>query len=141
MLISVRPSHSTTVFMCLSLHLPEGQMLCLFLFLYSLPGIKQGAFELNYLMLNILVMIDSCYSCCDVVIQLLSNIQLFASPQTVPHQAPRGSPGKNTGVYCHFLLQGVFPSQGCNLHSSALADRFFTTEPLGKSKVTYYSVH
>ena len=23
-------------------------------------------------------------------------------------------PGKNTGVGCHFLLQGVFPTQGSN---------------------------
>ena len=33
--------------------------------------------------------------------------------------APRGavhrdSPGKNTGVVCHFLLQGIFPTQGSN---------------------------
>ena len=26
------------------------------------------------------------------------------------------SPGKNTGVGCHFLLQGIFPSQGLKLH-------------------------
>ena len=25
-------------------------------------------------------------------------------------------PGKNTGVDCHFLLQGIFPTQGSNLH-------------------------
>ena len=28
---------------------------------------------------------------------------------------PQNSPGKNTGVGCHFLLQGIFPSQGSNL--------------------------
>ena len=28
---------------------------------------------------------------------------------------PWDSPGKNTGVGCHFLLQGVFPPQGLNL--------------------------
>ena len=27
---------------------------------------------------------------------------------------PRDSPGKNTGVGCHFLLQGTFPTQGSN---------------------------
>ena len=27
---------------------------------------------------------------------------------------PRNSPGKNTGVGCHFLLQGIFPTQGSN---------------------------
>ena len=28
---------------------------------------------------------------------------------------PRDSPGKNTGVGCHSLLQGIFPTQGLNL--------------------------
>ena len=40
------------------------------------------------------------------------------------------SPGKNTGVVCHFLLQGIFSTQGSNPHfiiSSALAGGFFTT--------------
>ena len=34
------------------------------------------------------------------------------------HQAPlsKDFPGKNTGVGCHFLLQGIFPTQGSNLH-------------------------
>ena len=29
---------------------------------------------------------------------------------------PRDSSGKNTGVGCHFLLQGMFWTQGLNLH-------------------------
>ena len=28
---------------------------------------------------------------------------------------PGSSPGKNTGVGCHFLLKGIFPDQGLNL--------------------------
>ena len=28
---------------------------------------------------------------------------------------PWNPPGKNTGVGCHFLLQGIFPTQGLNL--------------------------
>ena len=28
---------------------------------------------------------------------------------------PWNSPGKSTGVSCHFLLQGIFPTQGSNL--------------------------
>ena len=28
---------------------------------------------------------------------------------------PWDFPGKNTGVGCHFLLQGIFPTQGLNL--------------------------
>ena len=37
---------------------------------------------------------------------------------TVAHQAPClwDSPGKNTGVGCHALLQGIFLTQGSNLH-------------------------
>ena len=40
-----------------------------------------------------------------------------------------GSPGKNTGVGCHALLQGIFPTQGSNssLTPPALVGRFFTT--------------
>ena len=37
-------------------------------------------------------------------------------------------PGKNTGVGCHALLQGIFPTQGLNSHlmSPALTGMFFT---------------
>ena len=34
-------------------------------------------------------------------------------------------PGKNTGVGCHFLLQGIFPTQGLN-SVSCIAGGFFT---------------
>ena len=43
----------------------------------------------------------------------LNGVRLFAAPQTVAH--PWNSPGKNTGVDCHFLLQRIFPTQGSNL--------------------------
>ena len=41
-------------------------------------------------------------------------------------------PGEVTGVGCHFLLQGLFPTLGlnlCLLHLQYLAGKFFTTEP------------
>ena len=44
----------------------------------------------------------------------LSCARFFASPWTVAHQAPWDSPGKNTGAGCHFLLRGIFPTQGSN---------------------------
>ena len=54
------------------------------------------------------------------------------------HHCPWDSPGKNTGVGCHFLLQGIFPNQGSNPVSS-IADGFFTIwaarETLVKLKV------
>ena len=40
--------------------------------------------------------------------------------------------GKNTGVGCHFLFQGIFPTQESNpslLQISFFAGSFFTTEP------------
>ena len=39
--------------------------------------------------------------------------------------------GKNTGVGCHFLLQGILAIQGLNLRSPGLAGGFFTTEECG----------
>ena len=40
-------------------------------------------------------------------------------------------PGKSTGVGCHFLLQGIFPTQECNLHllSPALQVDSLPAEP------------
>ena len=43
-------------------------------------------------------------------------LTLFVTPWTVAPQAllSMDSPGKNTGVHCHFLLQGIFLTQGSN---------------------------
>ena len=46
-------------------------------------------------------------------------VQLFAALWTAAHQAflcPWDSPGENTGVGCHALLQGIFLSQGWKPH-------------------------
>ena len=42
-----------------------------------------------------------------LLLNRFSRVQLCATPQTASHQAPPSldSPGKNTGVGCHFLLQ------------------------------------
>ena len=40
---------------------------------------------------------------------------------------PWDSPGRNTGVGCHFFLQGVFLTQGSNLHLLHLGGGLFTT--------------
>ena len=45
---------------------------------------------------------------------------------------PWDFPGKNTGVACHFLLQGNLLDPGIELVSLALAGGYFTTEPPGK---------
>ena len=38
----------------------------------------------------------------------------------LPGSSPWNSPGKNTGVGCHSLLQRIFPTKGSNLHASCL---------------------
>ena len=45
-----------------------------------------------------------------VYVCVLSHVQLFVTPWPVAHKAPLSMefPGKNTGVGCHFLLQGIF---------------------------------
>ena len=55
------------------------------------------------------------WSC--VCVQLLSRVQLSAVSWTVAGQAALsvGFPRKAYGVGCHFLLQGIFPTQGLNL--------------------------
>ena len=47
-----------------------------------------------------------------------------------PGSCPWDSPGKNIGLDCHALLQGIFPTQGSNPHLLPLptvAGGFFTT--------------
>ena len=43
-------------------------------------------------------------------------------------------PGKDAGVGCHFLLQGIFPIQGSNLSHLPWQVDHFTSEPPGKPK-------
>ena len=45
---------------------------------------------------------------------------------------PGISPGKNTGVGCHFPLQGDLPNPETEPTSLALTGGFFTDEPPGK---------
>ena len=42
-----------------------------------------------------------------LLLSRFSRVRLCATPETAAHQVPRpwDSPGKNTGVGCHFLLQ------------------------------------
>ena len=51
--------------------------------------------------------------------KLLQLCLLFAT-QPARLLCPWDSPGKNTGVGYHALLQGIFPTQGLNLHLLSL---------------------
>ena len=48
------------------------------------------------------------------ILCVLSHVQVMVTPQTVAHEAPLSVdfPGKNTRLCCHFLTQGIFPTQG-----------------------------
>ena len=70
-------------------------------------------FNTSPLVLSSLMITDSDIMCMHT--QLLQ-LCLFETLWTVARQAPCpwDSPGKNTGVGCHDLLQGIFPTQGSN---------------------------
>ena len=54
------------------------------------------------------------FACCS-----LTHVRLFCNPhglQPTRLFCPWNFRSKNTGVGCHFLFQGVFPTQGWNLH-------------------------
>ena len=46
---------------------------------------------------------------------LVMSLQPYG-PQPTRLLRPWDSPGKDTGVGCHVLLQGILPTQGMNLH-------------------------
>ena len=59
---------------------------------------------------------------------------------TIAHQSPLSIefPGKNNSMGCHFLLQGIFPTQGSNPCLPRLQHwqtGFFTTAPPGKLNI------
>ena len=72
--------------------------------------------------------------------------KLQSSPTLRPHGlqparalCPWDPLGKNTGVGCHFPLQGIFPTQGWNsgsLASPALANGFFTTSVTWEAQIS-----
>ena len=72
---------------------------------------------------EVLMLIEGC-AC------MLTHLTL-CDPRTVACQpaCPWNSPGKNTGVGCHLLLQGMFLMQGLN---SWISGRFFIAKPPGK---------
>ena len=93
--------------------------------------------------------VSLCLSLANYIIQTVLHAMHAKSIQSCPtlrHHGmqpasllcPWDSPGKNTGVGCHFLLQGDLPDPGIESgspSSSALAGEFFTTEQPGKFKV------
>ena len=84
------------------------------------------------------------WSMLECMLNCFSFVWLFETLWTVAHQTPLSvdfSPGKNIGVGCHALFQGVFLTQGSNLCliSPALAGGFFITRATwGGWEVEYF---
>ena len=56
-----------------------------------------------------------CVCVCWCLVHMLRSVRLFVKPWTIARlPCPWNFPGKGTGVDCHFLLQGIFPTQGLN---------------------------
>ena len=53
----------------------------------------------------------SCCCCCLIISDISDSLQPHGL-QPTRLLRPWDSPGQNTGVGCHFLLQGIFPTQG-----------------------------
>ena len=53
--------------------------------------------------------------CCSLLTSVVSDPVRPCGPQPSRLLCPWDSPGKSTGVGCHALLQGIFPTQGSNL--------------------------
>ena len=68
---------------------------------------------------------QSCLTLCDSM--------YYSPPGSSVH---RDSPGKNTGVSCQALLQGILPTQGLNLGLSHCRWILLPSDPQGKPKNT-----
>ena len=70
-----------------------------------------------------------------VMVKSPSHVPLFATPWAVAYQAPpsMGFSRQEAGVGCHFLLQGIFPTQGLNSGLLLCRQMLLPSEPPGKS--------
>ena len=75
--------------------------------------------------------------------QLLGHTDSLETAWTMACQASlsMGFSRPNTGVGCHFLLQGIFPTQGWNPGLLPWQRGFFTTEPPGKPALICANLH
>ena len=76
--------------------------------------------------------LDCACVCVCVYAQLLSCVQVFAIHGLQPTRllCPHNFPCKTTKAGCHFLLHGIFPTQGSNLHLLCLLHWQADSSPL-----------
>ena len=63
--------------------------------------------------INSMPMMQVNFCCCCSVTKSCRTL-LFCDPMVCRLLCPWDFPGKSTGMGCHFLLQGIFPTQGSN---------------------------
>ena len=74
-----------------------------------------------------------------LVVKLLSHVWFFATPWTVAYQAPPSMEfsRQDTGVGCHFLLQGIFLTQGSNPGLQHCSQTLYHLSHQGNPCLTY----
>jgi len=69
----------------------------------------------NFATLSKIISVDYIYLCCAVLSCSVVSTVFDPMECSPPGYSVHGdSPGRNTGVGCHALLQGIFPTQGLN---------------------------
>ena len=78
----------------------------------SVVRLKTKSFQFTLVFKTEIVDTNTC--ACRLTVCGQSGVQLFKTLWTAAHQAPRARdfPSKNSGLGCHFLLRGTFPTQG-----------------------------
>ena len=76
------------------------------------------------------IVIPSCLTLCDPMDCMQSATLL----------CPGCFPGKNSGVGCHFLLQGIFPAQGLNLPLLHWQVDSLLSKPTGKPSILAWEI-
>ena len=74
---------------------------------------KQHFVVMDHFQILIVVLVIEIFCCCLVAKSCLTLCDTMDSNPT-RLLCPWDSPGRNTGVGCRFLLQGIFPTQGSN---------------------------
>ena len=84
--------------------------------LQNICGLSEFRFKEAFIIFFFLLLLSLATFLSLVVVQLLSSVRLLQPHGLQPTRllCPWDSPGKNTGVDCHFLLQGIFPTQELN---------------------------
>ena len=87
--------------------------------------------------------LDCACVCVCVYAQLLSCVQVFAIHGLQPTRllCPHNFPCKTTKAGCHFLLHGIFPTQGSNLHLLCLLHWQADSLPLALPGKPYMYLH